>query len=181
MDKAIFENAMKALFKFARTKGVAYFLTSLTLLFAVSCQRYAFPQAFPQKISKVDEGGLKPKHFIVHAGSNLYDLTNPVTNSRVLTGTIQPASEPIYFSADRKKPYTKAEEGIINEVHIYLNTRYDTLAMGDFAVPFKDISNVQLIKKSNPAGAIILVVFLGLAGLMALTQVKPFTFSLSPL
>jgi hypothetical protein len=176
MDKAIFKNAMKALFKFARTRGVAYFLTFLSLLFAVSCQRYAFPQITPQKIGKVDEGGFKSKHFIVHAGNNLYDLTNLATNAKMLTGTLQPASEPIYYSATRTKHYTKAEESILNEVHIFLNARYDTLALGDFAVSFKDISDVQLIRKANYAG-LIFVVFLGVIGLASLSQQ---TFTLSP-
>lgn len=158
MHKAIFDNTMKTLFSFARTRGMAVFLSSLVLLFGVGCQRYAFPQVPPEQIGTIDEGGFKNKHFIVHAGDNLYDLTNLATNSKVLTGTILPASEPIYYSTSRTKPYTKAEKTITNEVHIFLNSEYDSLALGAFTVPYVDISDVQVIDRSSPEGAVVAVV-----------------------
>ncbi len=168
MDKAIFDNTMKALFSFARTRGVAFFLSSLVLLFAMGCQRYAFPQVSPEQIGTIDEGGFKHKHFIVHAGNNLYDLTNLATNSKVLTGTVLPATEPIYYATTRTEPYTKAEKTITNEVHIYLNSRYDTLALGAITIPYVDISNVQVINKTNHTGVILAVVFgLGFLTLLA--------------
>lgn len=170
MDKAIFDNTMKTLFSFFRTRGVALFLSSLVLLFGVGCQRYAFPQVPPEQIGTIDEGGFKNKHFVVHAGDNLYDLTDLATNSKVLTGTILPASEPIYYSTSRTKPYTKAEKTITNEVHIFLNSKYDSLALGAFTVPYVDISDVRVIDRSSPEGAVVAVV-LGISFLTLLIWV----------
>lgn len=167
MGKAIFDKTMKTLFSFFRTRGVAFFLSFLVLLFAVGCQRYTFPQVSPEQIGTIDEGGFKHKHFIVHAGNSLYDLTNLATNSKVLTGTILPASEPIYYSTSRTEPYTKAEKTITNEVHIFLNSRYDSLALGAFTVPYMDISEVRVINRTSPEGTIIGVV-LGIAFLSLL-------------
>lgn len=169
MHKAIFDNTMKTLFSFFRTRGVAFFLASLVLLFAEGCQRYTIIQTYPRKIVKIGEEGSENKHFIVHAGSNLYDLTNVARSSKLLTGTVQPATEPIYYSTTRKKPYTKTEAGILNEVHIILDSKYDSLALGAFAVPLKDISDVRIITKSTPVKTFaIVVVSIGLVGLLTM-------------
>lgn len=169
MDKAIFDKTMKTLFSIARTRGVAFFLASLMVVFAVGCQRYTIIQTSPRRIVKIDEEGSKNKHFIVHAGNNRYDLTNLARNSKLLTGIVQPATEPIYYSTTRKKPYTKAEAGITNEVHIFLNSKYDSLPLGAFAVPFKDIYDVRVITKSTPVKTFaIVVVSIGLVGLLTM-------------
>ena len=169
MDKAIFDNTMKTLFSFARTKGVAFFLSSLVLLFAVGCQRYAFPKVSPQKIGKIDEKGVKNKHFYIHAGSRIYNLGNPATNSTMLSGTVGPASGPIYYSPTRTEPYTQAEAGILDEVHITMDTRYDSLALGVFSAPLSDIKEVRVVKRPSPIWPIVGgVVSMGLAGLLGL-------------
>jgi len=172
MHKAIFDKTMKTLFSIARTRGVAFFLSFLVVLFSVGCQRYTFPQVEPQKIVSLDEGGFKHKHFILHAGRNLYDFTNLTRYAEVLTGTVMPATEPIYYNPDRTKPYTNAEKSIANEVHIFLSSRYDTLAPGPIAIYYMDISNVQVINKTNKTGVFVAVtlgiVFLGLLGFLAL-------------
>ena len=173
MDRAIFDNTMKTLFSFARTRGVAFFLVFLSILFTVGCQRYTFPQVPPQKIVSIDEGGFKHKHFIVHAGNNFYDLVDLATNTKVLTGTVLPATEPIYYTTTRTKPYTKAEKSIADEVHIYLNSRYDTLALGAITVPYVDIYDVRVINKTNSTGAIFAVVFgVGFLTLLAALGLK---------
>jgi hypothetical protein len=158
MDKAIFDTTMKTLFSFARTRGMAFFLVFLSILFTVGCQRYTFPQVPPHKIVSIDEGGFKHKHFIVHAGNNLYDLVDLATNPKALKGIVRPATEPIYYSATRTKPYTKAEKSVADEVHIYLNPRYDTLALGTITLPYMDIYDVRVINKTNKTGVIIAVV-----------------------
>ena len=169
MHKAIFDKTMKTLFNIARTRGVAFFLSSLVLLFAVGCQRYTIIQTYPRKIVKIGEEGSENKHFIVHAGGNLYDLTNVARGTKLLTGTVQAATEPIYYSTTRKKPYTKAEAGILNEVHIVLNSKYDSLALGAFTVPLKDISDVRVINKSTPLKTFaVVVVSIGLVGLISI-------------
>ena len=170
MDKSIFANTMRTLFSFFRTRGVAFFLASLMVVFGVGCQRYAFPQVLPEQIGTIDEGGFKNKHFIVHAGANVYDLTNLATNSKILTGAILPVSKPIYYDPYRTEPYTKAEKAITNEVHIFLNSRYDSLALGAFTVPYVDISDVRVIKNSNPEGAVVAIV-LGISFLTLLIWV----------
>lgn len=164
MDKAIFSHAMKPLFCFARSRGIAFFLASLLMLFTLACQRYAFPRISPQKIGKIDENGLKNKRFIVHAGSSLYTLSNPVTSSKMLSGTIEPVSEPVYYSSTRTARYTKADSNILNEVHIVLKSKYDSLALGLFSVPIIDVNEVRVIKKKNLLGPIIgVVISLGLS------------------
>jgi hypothetical protein len=57
-----------------------------------------------------------------------------------------------------------------NEVHIFLNSRYDSLALGAFTVPYVDISDVRVINRSSPEGAIIAVV-LGISFLTLLAWV----------
>lgn len=168
MHKAIFDNTMKTLFSFARTRGVAFFLASLMTLFAVGCQRYTFPQVSPEQIGTIDEGGFKHKHFIVHAGNNLYDLVDLATNPKVFKGIVQPATEPIYYTTTRTEPYTNTEKSVVDEVHIYLNSRYDTLALGAITLPYVDIYDVRVINKTNSTGVIIAVVFgLGFLTLLA--------------
>lgn len=65
--------------------------------------------------------------------------------------------------------HTKAEAGILNEVHIILDSKYDSLALGAFAVPLKDISDVRVITKSTPVKTFaIVVVSIGLVGLLTM-------------
>lgn len=164
MDKDIFNHTMRSLFCFARIRGTAFFLASLLMLFTQACQRYAFPRISPQKIGKIDENGLKNKRFIVHAGSSLYTLSNPVTSSKMLSGTIEPVSEPVYYSSTRTARYTKADSNILNEVHIVLKSKYNTLALGPFSVPILDVNEVRVIKKKNLIGPIIgVAIGIGLA------------------
>lgn len=155
---------MRSLFCFARTKGIAFFLASLLMLLTIACQRYAFPRISPQKIGKIDADGLKNKRFIVHAGSSLYNLSNPVTSSKMLYGTIEPVSEPVYYSSTRTARYTKADSNMLNEVHIVLKSKYDTLALGLFRVPIIDVNEVLVIKKKNHLVPIIgIVISIGLS------------------
>lgn len=161
---------MKTLFSIARTRGVAFFLASLMTLFAVGCQRYAFPKVSPERIGKIDKKGVKNKHFYIHAGRSIYNLSNIGTNSTMLSGTVEPASGPIYYSPTRTEPYSQAEAGILDEVHITMDAGYDSLALGVFSAPLNDIKEVRVVKRPSPIGPIVGVVLgIGLLGFLGLS------------
>lgn len=124
---------------------------------------------------KVNDDADGYKRFIVHAGSNLYELRHLVLASDQLTGTLEIAQEPIYYNIARKSTYTDEEKDILKEVHIFLNADYSMLPLGETKIPVNSVTEIRVIKNVGSGGiaALILVGLVGAIVISALTYTPP--------
>lgn len=155
---------------------------TLALMILVSgCRAYIMVKSVPpQKINTIDKIG--EKYFIIHAASSVYEIVKPVVKDDKLSGEITWPTAAIHYYIDRSKKYTNSEVSIFNEVHLYLNSKYTSLDLGQLNIPVQDVAQVRLIKKdgSGTIAAIVAPVVL-LALLVVAASPIEFTLPLGPL
>jgi len=174
-----FGNAMKTIFNFARGKSVTLFLATLMLFYGTGCQTLIrIQEVKPQKINGFNKHA--KKYVLLHAGTNLYELVNPVVQNDILRGSVIQPTEPIFYTVGRDRKFSKDEVNILNEVHIFLSPQYSELLNGSISLPVKDIAQTQLIKQdqSDRIGVALITVT---ALVLLLGSATPFTLPLSPL
>ncbi|WP_421798893.1 hypothetical protein [Haliscomenobacter sp.] len=150
---------------FARNSHTALFLALLMMFYAVSCQIFIIQKVAPEKMA--DNKSDASKRFIVHAGSNLYELKDLKLSLEQLTGTLEIAQEPVYYSISRSSNYTKEEKGILNEVHIFLNSKHSMWPLGETKIPVDQIAEIRIIKDGTSGVAAVFVI-MGLSTLIAI-------------
>lgn len=147
---------MKTLFNFARSRSVSFFLALTMLFYAVSCNQFAIRSIAPKKLVVLEKTSSPPKHFIVHAGESLYEISNLSMEGDNLIGKLAPVTGSVYYSSMMKSTAIK-NEGILNEIHLFLNTTIEPQYVGKVSLPFKDIKEVRLIHHDG-SGTIALTV-----------------------
>lgn len=148
---------MKTIFNFARSRSVSLILALLMLVYSTGCQTtFRVQTATPQRINLLKVNS--EKRFIVHQGVLFYELFKPEVKDGVLNGVLSYPDRPVYYSVDRSNRFTKAEASIVNEVHIFLNENTPELLFGQITIPLQNVAEVQMVKKSNTARGIVLLV-----------------------
>lgn len=160
---------------FARNSHTALFLALLMMFYAVSCQSFTALKVTPSKMVKINNDSDGYKRFIVHAGSNLYELRHLALASNQLTGTIEIAQEPVYYYVGRKSNYSNEERNILKEVHIFLNANYSMLPLGETKIPVNSVTEIRIIKNVGSGGiaALVLVGLVFIIAISALTYTPP--------
>lgn len=158
---------MKTIFNFARSRSVSLILALLMLVYGTGCQTsFRIQVVKPQRINGLNEFGVK--RFIVHTDRYLYELVAPAVKNGQLTGILTSPDQTVHYFVYRDKRYTKEEESILNEVHIFLNEKSLELPYGQSVIPVQSIAQIEVIKKSqtgkNIAIAISVTVLLLLIG-----------------
>ena len=163
------------LLSFVRNSYAAMFLAMLMLFYAVSCQSFTALKVTPSKMVKINNDSDGYKRFIVHAGSNLYELRHLALASDQLTGTIEIAQEPVYYYIGRKSTYSNEERNILKEVHIFLNANYPMLPLGETKIPVNSVTEIRIIKNVGSGGiaALVMVGLVGVITISALTYTPP--------
>lgn len=152
---------------FVRNSYAAMFLALLMMFYAASCQTFFVQKVAPKTMVKINNDSDGYKRLIVHAGSNLYELRHLALASDQLTGTLEIAQEPIYYYIARKGAYSDEEKDILKEVHIFLNSKYDVLPLGETKIPIDAITEIRAIKKGGSAGGTVIAI-LSVVGLIAI-------------
>lgn len=148
---------MKTIFNFARSRSMPLILALLMLVYGTGCQTtFRVQTATPQRINLLRV--ISEKHFIVHQGVLFYELFKPEVKDGVLNGVLSYPDLPVYYSVNRSNRFTKTEASIVNEVHIFLNEKAPELLFGQITIPVQNIAEVQIIKKSNKAEGVVILV-----------------------
>jgi len=168
--------AMKTIFNFARGRSVTLFLATLMLFYGTGCQTLFKLQTIqPQRINSLNEFGAK--RFIVHTDRYLYELVSPTVKNGQLTGVLTSPGQTVHYFVDRDKRYTKEEESILNEVHIFLSEKSLELPYGQSVISVQNIAQIQVIKKSQTGKNIVIGV--SVTALLLLIGIASFVGALS--
>lgn len=171
---------MKTLFNFARYRSVSFVLALIMLFYAVSCNRFAFQHIDPKRLVALEKKSGTPKRFIVHTGEHLYQINNLSKDRDNLMGTLAPLTDSVFYSSTMTRPYVIKHKGILNEVHLYLNSTLGTTDYGEITVPLKDIKEARGIVRDQSGVVLGVLIFAGaMVGLGALL-LSSFTFTSCP-
>lgn len=152
---------MKTIFNFARSRSVPLILALLMLVYGTGCRTLIkIKDVRPPRVNAIKK--VTKRHFFLHAGINVYELSDPILKNEVLSGNVIIPTVPIYYVIDRDLKYSKDEESILNEVHIFLNPQHSAVSLGQIEIPEKDITQIKVIKKnqSDVIGVTVLTVSL---------------------
>ncbi|WP_421799328.1 hypothetical protein [Haliscomenobacter sp.] len=128
----------------------------------------------------IEKNSINPKRFIVHAGEYLYQISNLSLDKDNLMGTLAPVTGSVFYSSMMTKPYIIEHEGILNEVHLYLNSTMEPPNYGKITVPLKDINETRVIVRDNSGTVLGILIFAGaMVGLGALL-LSTITFTSCP-
>lgn len=171
---------MKTLFNFSRSRSVSFFLALIMLFYAVSCNRFAFQHIDPKRLVALEKKSGTPKRFIVHTGEHLYQISNLSKDRDNLMGTLAPLTDSVFYSSTMPRPNIIKHKGILNEVHLYLNSTLGTTDYGKITVPLKDIWEARVIVRDQSGVVLGILIFAGaMVGLGALL-LSSFTFTSCP-
>lgn len=171
---------MKTLFNFARSRSVSFFLALIMLFYAVSCNRFTFQKASAKRLIRLEQTSITPKHFIFHAGDYLYQISDLSLDGDKLMGTLSPVTGSVFYSSTMTKPYVIKHEGILNEVHLYLNSTMGTPDYGKITIPLKDIKEARVIVRDGSRIVLGVLIFAGaLVGLFFIA-LSSITFTSCP-
>lgn len=130
----------------------------------------------PKGLVELEKTSIPSKHFIVHTGESLYEISNLSLERDNLVGKLAPVTGSVFYSSMMTKPYIIKNDDILNEVHLFLNTTIEPQSLGQVSLPFKDIKEVRVIAYDQSGLFLGLTIVVGsLVGLF-IAALSNFTF-----
>jgi hypothetical protein len=140
---------MKYLATPTHKKRISYFLIALILFYSYGCNYFKVKNLTPNDIVSIRDIGEMHKYFLVHSESEIFSLNEISIDTTSISGRLSTKTGYVYYSEGRKYRMNKTENGILNEVHIYLYENSEDLQLGFAEIPFSSIKSIKIIEKDN--------------------------------